>query len=189
MEPWVWLLLALLLADLAVLAWIVRRARTLRQARRHEYQVWRAALDADPWRLRLYHAHWKARWRAGVASLVGILLCLAVTWGALLLAGPRVGFNPWDGVSDAESFTVVLVWVLCYLLVVFGGFRLTGTTPGLHLLGIAVLSPHTGRPAERSGMRPPTKWDYRRDRVPELLFVPKGELRGWERAASNREGR
>lgn len=179
-EPWVWLLLALLLADAAVLAWVASRARSLRQARRQEYHAWRTALEADPWRLRLYHAHWKARWRAGLAGPVDILLCLALTWAGLLLLGPRVGFDPWDGVSDPEWFTVVLAWILCYLLVVFGGFRLGGTTPGLYLLGIAVVSAHTGRPADRSAMRPPTKWDYRRDRVPKLLFVPKEELGTWE---------
>jgi hypothetical protein len=40
--------------------------------------------------------------------------------------------------------------------------------------------PLTGRRARGSAVRLPAKWDYRRDRVPELLFVPKEELGAWD---------
>jgi hypothetical protein len=179
-ENWVWLLVLLLAADAVVLAWVLTRARPLWQAQRREFEAWRAALEADPWRERLYRAHWRARWRTGLGTLLDLLLSLLLTWLALLLAGPRFGFDPRDGVSDPESFLVLLAWVLCYLLVVFGGFRAFGTTPGLTVVGIAVVSSRTGRAPDRAALRPPTKWDYRRDRVPELLFVPKEELGTWE---------
>ncbi|MCS7172738.1 MAG: RDD family protein [Armatimonadetes bacterium] len=171
------LLVVLLVVELAVLAWVLTGARARLEARRKAYQDWWVELQADPVRRRLYEAHRRAFWRAGLASLVDVFLCLAGTAALVLLLGPAVGFDIRDGVSDPESFLIVVVWLTCYLVIVFGGFRVYGTTPGLHLLGIAVISPQTGRPADRRQLRPPTRWDYARDRVPEFFFVPKDELR------------
>ncbi|MDR7570506.1 MAG: hypothetical protein QN193_07855 [Armatimonadota bacterium] len=171
------LIAILVVADVAVVAWVVHRVWVAAPVHRQAYSEWLARLEADPVRRRLYEAHWRARWRAGLASLLDVLAAAAAGWTVWLGLKDRLGLHRRDGLSDPEFFVFLALSAAFYLAFVFGGFRLSGTTPGLRLLGIAVVSAQTGRPAERTRMRPPTRWDYRRGRVPDLLFVPADLLR------------
>jgi hypothetical protein len=122
---------------------------------------------------RLLEVHYRNRWRTSTAALLDVILCILLAFGATVSIGTRLGITPAD---DAFGFLFLLGWLLIYLVVVRGGLRLHGTTPGMYLLGIVAISPRTGHRAAPNELRPPTKWDYKRDRLPELLFVPRDEL-------------
>ncbi|MGC8817502.1 MAG: hypothetical protein ACP5PX_06870 [Candidatus Hadarchaeum sp.] len=174
MDTWVASLVVLLVVvDLAVLAWVVTRARSATRARKEACSEWLAALQQDPHLWRRYEAHWKARWRTGVGYLVDMVLSMGVSATLTFLLLPLLGLGIED---DATKFLFLGVALATCLSIVYGSLWLLGTTLGLWLLGIAVVSPCTKRLASPRERRPPTKWDYRRDRVPGLLFVPRDML-------------
>jgi hypothetical protein len=181
LPSWFWPVLLILAVESALMAWFfVRLHRLTRPKRQQEFQAWLAELQRDRHRLRLYEAHWRARWRTSFGLALDLVLCFALALASLSGLGTQVGFDLQDGLSDPEALLLLVAALLYSGVLVSGGLRLYGTTPGLHLVGIVPVSPLTGRRARGPALRPPSKWDYRRDRVPELLFVPKEELGTWE---------
>ncbi len=131
----------------------------------------------DPRLKQLLEAHYRAHGLTGLASLLDVFLCAALAFGAATLAGVPLGISYRDGTF---GFLFLAAWTLAYLVVVYGSLRLHAATPGMRLLGIVAVSSRTGRPAAPHEVRLPTKWDYRRDRPPRLLFVPRQDLGLWE---------
>jgi hypothetical protein len=127
----------------------------------------------DPRLKALVDAHYRARWRTALASLLDVFLCAAVAFGAAVVVGTHLGISHEDGTF---GFLFLAAWVLTYLAAVYGSLRRHAASPGMRLLGIVAVSPHTCRPAGPHEARPPTKWDYRRDRPPGLLFLPREDL-------------
>jgi len=131
----------------------------------------------DPRLKRLLDAHYRARWRTGLASLLDAFLCAAVAFGAATLAGAPFGVSYRD---DAFAFLLLASLVLAYVVAVYGSLRIHAASPGMRLLGIVAVSPRTGRPAGPHEVRPPVNWDYVRNRLPGVLFVPREDLGVWE---------
>ncbi|MCL6624759.1 MAG: RDD family protein [Fimbriimonadales bacterium] len=179
MEWWIILITVIVLADLALVGWIIAKAKKGEAKRKQSYEEWLSELQQDPLRWRLYEAHWtwKARIRTSLAVLIdmGLSIILAIWVGGMV--GNLVGLTYQDGLSDSEVVILVVIWIGCALVVVFGSLCLWGATPGMHLMGISVVSSRTGRAPARGSLHYPTKWDYRRDRVLEYFFVPKEEIR------------
>jgi len=163
------------LADIPVLFWIFRhRSRHLAKAR-EDYDRWRARLDSDPRLKRLYEAHRRARWRVALAQLVDLLASMTATvvvWSLVTGEGALARFK--TGISEAELVALLLGWGAVYLTLQFWVFPRLRTTLGLWLLGLVAVSPWEGTPVRDQLV--PTEWDYRADRVPGRLFVPREEF-------------
>ena len=133
--------------------------------------------ELEPRLQKLLEAHYRNRWRTSTAALLDVIICILLALAATASVGTRLGVTPADGVF---GILFLLDWGLIYFAVVRGGLRLHGTTPGMYLMGIVAVSPRTGCRAAPNELRPPTRWDYRRDALPELLFVPRDQLELWE---------
>jgi hypothetical protein len=178
---WFWLVLLILAVQSAVMAWaLLRLYRLTREKKRQELKAWLAEVQRDPHRLRLYEAHWQARWRTSLGVALDLVLCFALAFSSVSALEALVGFDLQDGLSDPEALLFLAAVMLPFCVLLFGVPRFYGTTLGLHLVGIVPVCPLTGRRARGSAVRLPAKWDYRRDRVPELLFIPKDELGVWD---------
>ncbi len=170
------LLSLLLLTDVAILAWLVAGWRKRAADHRQAYTAWITELEADPARWRLYQAHWswKARGRVILATLLDVPLLFVLSLGPVSSLARHLELVP-----HRDAF--FLLWLAVGLPLVLanteGALRWYGTTLGLRLCGVVVVSSHTGRPAAHHELRYPSKWDYRRGRVLDLLFVPREELR------------
>jgi hypothetical protein len=127
----------------------------------------------DPRLKALVDAHYRVRWRTALASLLDVFLCAAVAFGAAVVVGTHLGISHED---KTFVFLFLAAWVPTYLAAVYGSLRRHAASPGMRLLGIVAVSPRTCRPAGPHEARPPTKWDYRRDRLPGLLFLPRQDL-------------
>jgi hypothetical protein len=200
------LIAVVVLADIPVLFWLLRhRGRHLAKAR-EDYQRWRARLDSDPRLKRLYEAHRRTRWervpekpvswretgvpknrvaifgvvwRAGFAHVVDVLATMAaavavwsVAWSLVTGRGVLGRFQ--TGISEVELVALAVGWGAFYLTLQLWVFPRAGTTLGLRLLGLVVVSPWDGRRAAR--LAPDPEMDYRTDRVPGVLVVPREEF-------------
>jgi hypothetical protein len=173
------LIAVVVLADIPVLFWLLRhRGRHLAKAR-EDYQRWRARLDSDPRLKRLYEAHRRTRWRAGFAHVVDVLATMAaavavwsVAWSLVTGRGVLARFQ--TGISEVELVALAVGWGAFYLTLQLWVFPRAGTTLGLRLLGLVVVSPWDGRRAAR--LAPDPEMDYRTDRVPGVLVVPREEF-------------
>jgi hypothetical protein len=173
---------------------------------REDYQRWRTRLDSDPRLKRLYEAHRRTRWervpekpvswretgvpknrvaifgvvwRAGFAHVVDVLATMAaavavwsVAWSLVTGRGVLGRFQ--TGISEVELVALAVGWGAFYLTLQLWVFPSAGTTLGLRLLGLVVVSPWDGRRAAR--LAPDPEMDYRTDRVPSVLVVPREEF-------------
>jgi hypothetical protein len=181
-EDWqvVALVTLVVLADIPVLFWLLRHRRRHLAKAREDYDRWRARLDSDPRLKHLYEAHRRARLRAGLAHAVDTLATMAATVAAWSLAwalvtGKGVLARFQTGISETEAMALALGWGALYLTLQLWVFPRSGTTFGLRLLGLVVVSPWDGRRTARLPT-PGTGRDYRAHRVPEVLVVPEEEF-------------
>ena len=136
-------------------------------------------MDSDPRLKRLYEAHRRTRWRAGFAHVVDVLATMAaavavwsVAWSLVTGRGVLARFQ--TGIPEVELVALAVGWGAFYLTLQLWVFPRAGTTLGLRLLGLVVVSPWDGRRAAR--LAPNPKMDYRTDRIPGVLVVPREEF-------------
>jgi len=174
------LIAVVVLADIPVLFWLLRHRRRYLAKAREDHDRWRAHVDSDPRLKRFYEAHRRARLRTALAHVVDLLATMAaavavwsVAWSLVTGRGVLARFQ--SGISEVELVALAVGWGAFYLTLQLWVFPRAGTTLGLRLLGLVVVSPWDGRrtarlPVPRSGR------DYRTDRVPEVLVVPGEEF-------------
>ncbi len=182
MEDWQLALLiaVVVLADIPVLFWLLRHRRRYLAKAREDHDRWRAHVDSDPRLKRFYEAHRRARLRTALAHAVDTLATMAATvaeWSLawVLVTGKDVLTRFQTGISKMEVMALALGWGALYLTLQLWIFPRSRATLGLRLLGLVAVSPWDGRrtarlPVPRSGR------DYRTDRVPEVLVVPREEF-------------
>jgi hypothetical protein len=167
-ETLLWALFALVLLTVLLVGLYLLRHYPEAKARRRETLVaWLQEVEKDPRRLRLYRAHWRARWRTSFAMLLDLLL---------VFLPPLLSFPPWEGRLSRDEWALFSMglFLLGFALLVYLPLKRLGTTLGLRLFRIVAVSPTTWKPARPADL--PTRYDYRKDRVPHLLFVPMEEL-------------
>lgn len=163
-----WALFAPVLLTVLLLGlYLLRHYPEAKARRRERLLAWLQEVEKDPRRLRLYRAHWRARWRTSFALLLDLLLVLLLALGSFSFWGERLS-------GDAQDFFLLGLFLLGFALLVYLPVKRLGTTLGLRLFRIVPISPTTWKPARPADL--PTRYDYRKDRVPHLLFVPMEEL-------------
>jgi len=163
-----WALLApVLLTVLLVGLYLLRRYPEAKARRQETLLAWLQEVEKDPKRLRIYQAHWRARPRTSFALLLDFLLVLLLALGSFSLWGGRLS-------GDTQYFFLLGLFLLGFALAVYLPLKALGTTLGLRLFRIVPISPTTWKPARPADL--PTRWNYREDRVPHLLFVPMEEV-------------
>ncbi len=172
------LVAAVVVADLVLLAVLLRHLPRAAGERRLRAEEWARRLESDPRLRMLYDAHRRNWWRVGIVTWVDMAASLAAS-GALwwLLADLGLVSPLHDGLSELELAGVAALGVVVWVSLWTWGIRRLGTNPGMRVARLVAVSSEGGMPVPADKLRPPDKGDYRRDDAPRMLFVPEEELR------------
>lgn len=180
---------AVVVADLVLLAVLLRYLPRAARERRLRTEEWAWRLESDPRLRMLYEAHRRNWWRMGVVTWVDMAVSLAASaavWWLLSDAGLVSPLH--DGLSQPEVAGVAALGVVVWVSLWAWGARRLGTTPGMRVARLVAVSPEDGMPVPADKLRPPHTGDYRSDDAPRMLFVAEEELRRPDLPPPERDG-